>query len=342
MFPPSERTRECVWIFSQLRTTRASFSLPSEWAVPCCPIFAQAADAVALAGPDGLSVGKAACLAFPPSPRAALVKWLVSELRKHAPSYSLREDPDAEGGYAVTASSSMQLYAGGYSPLEHPGVTSNALQIFILVGAAGAGGLLQSNLGEASGVTFSRAHHYLLALIVHELVIRRRTTYVHHTVVQTENGEVEHRDPSGITSRLLIPRHAVSTDVCSALNGQEMAEEALVGAGGSEPNQLYVRTVVVFTIARRIVDELKERAMQSAMLADLKHRIVPVGQPRRNKNFTQAVRRLMAARIVFSSTRIASMRWGSGTAFLDAFDSARRPWVALPPEACQIGGQPSD
>lgn len=255
--------------------------------------FALAADAIALAGPNGLSVGAAARAAYPSS-RPARVRWLVSQLRAQGPCYTLKSDANADGGYIATASRAINLAACGFSTLEHPSLTDNALLTLSVLGAAGDAGILQAKLGDSATKTFQSAHHYLLALLAHDLVFRRRTTYARS---KARSSDVVIPVAAGLTSRVLLTRYAVAKDAAS-VGETETVEEAILQAGTSQPHERRVNAANVFNLSRGLVEELQRRPLHSACSADLKNALIPLEHPRRHKNFSQAVRKLLTAKIV--------------------------------------------
>lgn len=255
--------------------------------------FALAADAIALAGPNGLSVGAAARAACPSS-RPARVRWLVSQLRAQGPFYTLKSDADADGGYIATASRAINLAACGFSTLEHPSLTDNALLALSVLGAAGDTGILQAKLGDSAAKTFQSAHHYLLALLAHDLVFRRRTTYARS---KARLRDVNIPVAAGLTSRVLLTRYAVAKDAAS-VGETETLEEAVLQAGISQPHERRVNAANVFNLSRCLVEELQRRPLHSASSTDLKNAVIPLEHPRRHKNFAQAVRKLLTAKIV--------------------------------------------
>lgn len=252
---------------------------------------------ISLAGESGLPVAVAAALASScSSPRPALVNWLSASLRTSKLGFTLQPSSAEHGGWIAVASADLRLRALGHTTLEHPVLAEPSSRALAVLGTAGRGGTLQTELADLLGLSFSTAHHYLLALLACDLVVRRRVQYE-----RPVDGNPAAAETSGITSNIVVSRFLSAADCrtehltsCSPTNQGTAPSPSRLAT--KEP--VTPKIEIIFDLCCRIVAVLRERPCAAASQHDLKDQLLPQDGENRHRDFAAARQKLVRASIV--------------------------------------------
>lgn len=157
--------------------------------------FANVVDQIALAGPSGISLLRAAHPVLGPNPDPAILAWLSVQLRTR--SQALFSSPDwtaTPHALHVVASEPLRRRALGFNADEHPDLQHQAWHMLEHIARAGPDGVLQSELSPALALTSVMVHHYLGSLLTRQLVAKKKVvlTRTKRTPAKTPR----HTDPS--------------------------------------------------------------------------------------------------------------------------------------------------
>eukprot|EP00172_Hildenbrandia_rubra_P001558 Plantae.Rhodophyta-Hildenbrandia_rubra.ctg2126.p1 GENE.Plantae.Rhodophyta-Hildenbrandia_rubra.ctg2126~~Plantae.Rhodophyta-Hildenbrandia_rubra.ctg2126.p1 ORF type:complete len:1788 (-),score=263.98 Plantae.Rhodophyta-Hildenbrandia_rubra.ctg2126:1743-7106(-) len=148
---------------------------PKRFAFEC---FRDVADAIALAGPQGLTIKAAAFTASRDEslPSNNFLERLVQQFRLRSPRlFEIHEFEGQDGDEVViVACQELRKYALGWSSVEHQNLSETAWMILEAVGKHGKEGVLQAELAKELKISPRNIHHYIMSIVASELVGRVR------------------------------------------------------------------------------------------------------------------------------------------------------------------------